>query len=145
MTVLLLMIFKQCCALKVYSWSHSTKQLKLRQYSSFNKSNITHLRYLYMTLTSKFACFLSVENLKEFFFSPYSDWQVFETCASNEEITTSADLNWSVNSYVIHIKRNTTYYFYNLLLPSLVLSLLSMLMFLLPPQSGKVNLFLFKK
>ena len=84
----------QCCQINFYSWAHTIKQMRIKQFGNKNKTNTTHL-------------------------SQNTEWQVFETCALSKEITTSEELNWDVTSYVMHIKRQTTYYVYNLLMPCL--------------------------
>jgi hypothetical protein len=64
-----------------------------------------------------------------------TEWIIYDTCASNFTVTTSADLHWWVNKYVIKIKRRSNYYIYSLVLPCMILSLLSILIFLLPTDS----------
>ena len=57
--------------------------------------------------------------------STNTEWNVFHTCASNHTIQTNADLNWWVTSYVIHIKRNSIYHLFTLVMPCFVLSMMS--------------------
>jgi nicotinic acetylcholine receptor, invertebrate len=64
-----------------------------------------------------------------------TEWAIYNTCAMNETITVSADTQWWVTSYVIQIKRESIYHFYTLLMPCAVLSLCSLLIFWLPPDS----------
>ncbi len=86
--------------------------MNLKQFGNKNITNITHL-------------------------ANNTQWKVYHTCAVNKIITTSDGLDWWVNSYVIYMQRETAYYTYNLLLPCFILSILSMLLFQLPPDSGK--------
>ncbi len=58
-----------------------------------------------------------------------TQWKVYHTCATNKIIRTSDDLDWWVNSYIVFMERETTYYMYNLILPCFLLSTLSMLLF----------------
>lgn len=62
------------------------------QYGNKNVTNITHL-------------------------AMNTEWFIYDTCALNKTITTSADLHWSVTSYVLYIKRESIYHFYTLLMP----------------------------
>ena len=83
---------RQCCEVRLYSWGHTIKQLKLAQYEDKNTTNITHL----------------TEN---------SGWRVYRTCATSEIYTVSSDLHRWINTYMICVKRNSTYHVYNLILP----------------------------
>jgi nicotinic acetylcholine receptor, invertebrate len=103
---------KQCCEINLYSWAHTDKQMKIQQYGNKNVTNTTHL-------------------------SQSSQWHIYYTCATHKIIETNDNLHWWVTSYVIYIKRHTVYHIYTLLMPGLVLSSLSILLFLLPPDSGE--------
>jgi hypothetical protein len=61
-----------------------------------------------------------------FFSSSNTEWRIFDTCAANSTIQTSADLDWWVVTYVIQIKRNSLYHIFTLLMPAFILSLMSM-------------------
>ncbi len=110
--------------------------MSIQQYGNKNTTNITHLSY-------------------------NTEWQIYDTCAVNKTIVTSEDLNWYecfylywlvymifflfkllsirwVTSYVVYIKRESIYHSYTLLMPCTVLSMLSILLFLLPPDSGNI-------
>ena len=84
----------QCCEINFYSWAHTSSQMKIQINGNKNKTNITHL-------------------------ADSTEWIIYDTCASNFTVTTSADLNWWVNRYVIKIKRQSDYYIYSLVLPCL--------------------------
>jgi len=58
--------------------------------------------------------------------SQNTEWNIFDTCASNITIQTSVDLDWWVVTYAIRMKRNSLYHAFTLLMPSLILSILSM-------------------
>jgi nicotinic acetylcholine receptor, invertebrate len=103
---------KQCCEINFYSWAHTMKQMTILQYENKTVTNITHL-------------------------SQGTQWLVYDTCAVAKIIETSGGLYWWVTSYVIFIKRHTVYHLYTLVMPCLVLSLLSILLFVLPPDSGE--------
>ena len=64
-----------------------------------------------------------------------TEWNIYNTCAKNETITIGEGTLWWITTYVIKIKRESIYYFYTLLMPCAVLSLCSLLMFWLPPDS----------
>ena len=59
--------------------------MKIQQYGNKNVTNITHL-------------------------SSNSEWLVYHTSALSKIIETSEELLWWVNSYIIRIKRHTTYH-----------------------------------
>jgi hypothetical protein len=80
------------------------------QYGNKNFTNLTHLAH-------------------------NSEWFIYNTCALNKTIETSAGLKWWVTRYAIQIKRESVYHFYTLLMPCCVLSLCSLLLFWLPPDS----------
>ena len=82
----------QCCEINFYSWAHTVKQMLVRQFENKNVTNTTHLSY-------------------------NTEWNVFATCALNKTIITSEDTYWWVASYVIYIKRNSSYHFFNLIMP----------------------------
>ena len=82
----------QCCEINFYSWAHTTKQMQIKQFGNKNITNITHLNF-------------------------NTEWRVFHTCATNKTIVTNEDLYWWVASYVIYIKRNSMYHFFNLIMP----------------------------
>ncbi len=106
---------------RFYSWAHTARQMSILQYQNKNVTNITHI-------------------------SQSTEWVIYHTCASNETIITSEDLYWWVTNYVIYIKRQSIYHIYQIVLPCGVLSCLSPLLFLLPPDSGKsLNHLIFKK
>ena len=94
------------------AWAHTSKQMKLLQFENKNTTNITHL------------------NQK-------TEWSVFHTCALNKTILTSAHLEWWTTSYVIFIKRRNYYHMFNLIVPYLILTLCSVNIFLLPPETGE--------
>ena len=102
----------QCCEISFYSWAHSVRQMSIKQFENKNVTNITHL-------------------------SANTEWTIFDTCASNNTIQTSVELDWSVVTYSIRFKRNSLYHVFTLIMPSLILSLLSVFLFLMPPESGK--------
>ncbi len=85
------MHFKSC-EINFYSWAHTSKQMKLLLFGNKNTTNITHL-------------------------SVNTEWNVFKTKAINKTIETSEDLFWWMTSYVILIKRSSTYHVYNLIAP----------------------------
>jgi len=64
-----------------------------------------------------------------------TEWYIYNTCALNKTIETSAGLKWWLTRYVVQIKRASIYHFYTLLMPCCVLSLCSVLLFWLPPDS----------
>jgi len=102
----------QCCEINFYSWAHTSSQMNILQFKNKNVTNITHL-------------------------ATNTEWIIYDTCAFNKTIITSENLEWSVTSYVLHIKRESIYYFYTLLMPCVVLSMLSVLLFWLPPDSNE--------
>jgi len=67
--------------------------------------------------------------------SQNTEWIIYNTCALNKTIETNAALKWWVTRYAIQIKRASIYHFYTLLMPCGVLSLCSILLFWLPPDS----------
>jgi hypothetical protein len=81
-------------------------------YENINVTNLTHLAY-------------------------NTEWLIYNTCAINKTITTSENLNWWVNKFVLHIKRESIYHIYTLLMPCAVLSMLSVLLFFIPPDSDE--------
>jgi hypothetical protein len=123
----------QCCEINFYSWAHTSSQLELFLFENKNVTNLTHLAY-------------------------NTEWFIYHTCALNTTLKTSQNLEWWVTSYVIYIKRESIYHFYTLLMPCgskikfflmhlviyillskyiLVLSMLSILLFWLPPESNE--------
>ena len=82
----------QCCEINFYSWAHTVRQMKIQQFGNKNVTNITHLSY-------------------------NTEWQIYHTCALDKIIVTTEDLHWWVTSYVIYIKRHTSYHIYTLLMP----------------------------
>ena len=82
----------QCCELSFYSWAHSVKQMTIRQFDNKNKTNVTHL-------------------------TKNTEWRVYNTYAGIRTIITSEDYYWWVSTYSIFIERDTSYHFYNLLMP----------------------------
>ena len=66
--------------------------MKVLQFGNKNITNLTHLAY-------------------------NTEWMIYETCALNTTIKTSQNLDWWVTSYVIHIKRESIYHIYTLLMP----------------------------
>lgn len=64
----------------------------IQQYKNSNKVNITHLTH-------------------------NSEWYITNTCALNTTITTSKDLDWWVVKHVVHMKRESIYFFYILVMP----------------------------
>ena len=82
----------QCCELSFYSWAHSVKQMTIRQFDNKNKTNVTHL-------------------------TKNTEWRVYNTYAGIRTIVTSEDYYWWVSTYSIFIMRDTSYHFYNLLMP----------------------------
>jgi hypothetical protein len=104
----------QCCELRFYSRSHTVNQMEVLQYANKNTTNLTHL----------------LEN---------SEWNIYDTCAINTTYKTNSDLEWWVTSYVIRMKRNSTYYIYTLFFPVFVLGMLSLLVFWLPADSGEIT------
>ena len=82
----------QCCEINFYSWAHTSAQLELLQFGNKNITNLTHLAY-------------------------NTEWNTYKTCAFNTTIKTSQNLDWWVTSYVIHIKRESIYHVYTLLMP----------------------------
>lgn len=64
----------------------------IKQYGNKNQTNLTHLAY-------------------------NTEWLISDTCALNKTITTSKDLHWWVSKYVIHMKRESIYHIYTLLMP----------------------------
>jgi hypothetical protein len=79
------------------------------QYGNKNVTNLTHL-------------------------AQNTEWFIYNTCAVNSTIKIS-DLKWWVTRYAIKIKRQSIYHFYTLIMPCAVLSLCSILLFWLPPDS----------
>jgi hypothetical protein len=102
----------QCCEINFYSWAHTASQMHILQFKNKNVTNITHL-------------------------ATNTEWIIYDTCAFNKTIVTSENLEWSVTSYVLYIKRESIYHFYTLLMPCVVLSMLSVLLFWLPPDSNE--------
>ncbi len=102
----------QCCEILFYSWAHTARQMKILQYDNKNFTNVTHI-------------------------SHNTEWTIYHTCASNKTIVTSENLFWWVTNHVIYIKRQSIYHIYTIVLPCGVLSCLSILLFLLPPDSGE--------
>ena len=82
----------QCCEIKFYSWAHTARQMSILQLGNKNFTNITHM-------------------------SHNTEWFIYHTCASNETIITSEDLYWWVTTYVIYIKRQSTYHIYTIVVP----------------------------
>jgi hypothetical protein len=82
----------QCCQVNLYSWAHIAKQMKINQFGKMNVTNITHLSY-------------------------NTEFQIYDTCASDKIIETSENLYWWVTSYVIYIERQSIYHVYTLVLP----------------------------
>ena len=82
----------QCCEVNFYSWAHTTSQMVIRQNGNKNFTNLTHL-------------------------ASSTEWFIYDTCASNFTITTNENLHWWVNKYVVHIKRESIYHVYTLLMP----------------------------
>jgi nicotinic acetylcholine receptor, invertebrate len=101
---------KQCCEISLYSWAHTAEQMTILQFGNKNVTNLTHLAH-------------------------NTEWNIYNTCAKNETITIGEGTLWWITTYVIKIKRESIYYFYTLLMPCAVLSLCSLLMFWLPPDS----------
>ena len=99
----------QCCEINLYSWAHTAEQMVILQYGNKNVTNLTHL-------------------------AQNTEWYIYNTCAVNSTIKIS-DLKWWVTRYAIKIKRQSIYHFYTLIMPCAVLSLCSILLFLLPPDS----------
>ena len=106
---------KQCCEISFYSWAHTAKQMTIKQFGDKHTTNISHA-------------------------STNTEWKIYDTCASNITIRTGENLDWWVTTYAIYIKRNSLYHIYTLMMPAIVLSFLSCLLFLLPPDSGKTRL-----
>jgi hypothetical protein len=100
----------QCCEINLYSWAHTADQMTILQYENKNITNLTHL-------------------------ANNTEWYIYNTCALNKTIETSAGLKWWLTRYVVQIKRASIYHFYTLLMPCCVLSLCSVLLFWLPPDS----------
>ncbi len=100
----------QCCEINLYSWAHTAEQMLILQYGNKNITNLTHL-------------------------AQNTEWFIYNTCAMNSTIRTSANLKWWVTRYAIQIKRESIYHFYTLLMPCAVLSFCSILLFWLPPDS----------
>jgi len=100
----------QCCEINLYSWAHTAEQMLILQYGNKNITNLTHL-------------------------AQNTEWFIYNTCAMNSTIRTSANLKWWVARYAIQIKRESIYHFYTLLMPCAVLSFCSILLFWLPPDS----------
>jgi hypothetical protein len=100
----------QCCEINLYSWAHTAEQMVILQYGNKNVTNLTHLAH-------------------------NTEWLIYNTCALNQTIETSAGLKWWVTKHVVQIKRESIYHFYTLLMPCAVLSFCSLLLFWLPPDS----------
>ena len=82
---LLKFIYVIGCEISFYSWAHTIKQMKVQLYGNKNVTNTTHL-------------------------SSNSEWLVYNTTAYSKIIETSEELLWWVNTYVLRIKRHTTYH-----------------------------------
>jgi len=102
----------QCCEINFYSWAHTSTQLEVLLYQNKNTTNITHL-------------------------SHNTEWEIYKTCAVNTTLKTSQDLEWWVTSYTIHMKRLSLYHIYTLVMPCIVLSFLSVLLFWLPSDTNE--------
>ncbi len=89
--------------------------MKLLLYGNKNTTNITHL-------------------------SVNTEWNVFKTKAINKTIETSEDLFWWMTSYVILIKRSSTYHVYNLIAPCTGI-VLSIYIFKFKLMSSMKNIF----
>ena len=94
----------QCCEVNFYSWAHTARQMSIKQFENKNVTNITHLNH-------------------------NTEWNIYHTCAVNRTITTSENLNWWVTSYVIHIKRQSMYHIYTIVLPCAGIFLVICLLF----------------
>ena len=75
----------QCCEINFYSWAHTASQMHILQFKNKNVTNITHL-------------------------ATNTEWIIYDTCAFNKTIVASENLEWSVTSYVLYIKRESIYH-----------------------------------
>jgi hypothetical protein len=102
----------QCCEINFYSWAHSSNQMSVKQFANKNSTNLTHL-------------------------TRSTEWIISDTYATHTLEKITEDLHWWITKYVIRIKRESIYYFYTLIMPCGVLSVLSILLFRLPPDSDE--------
>ncbi len=100
----------QCCEINLYSWAHVAEQMMILQYGNKNFTNLTHLAH-------------------------NSEWFIYNTCALNKTIECGANQIFWITRYAIQIKRESIFYFYLLLMPCGVLSVCSILLFWIPPDS----------
>lgn len=69
------------------------------------------------------------------------EWELMDLLVTrNEKMYTCCPFPYSDVTYYIIIKRRPHFYFYNMILPCIVLTFVSLLAFLVPPESGNHKL-----
>jgi len=71
-------------------------------------------------------------------YKEHNEWQILSAKASREIVAgTLPGTNHSRAIVQVHLRRNAIFYVINYVLPSVIIAVLSLLVFLIPPEVGK--------
>ena len=109
--------------------------------------DLTHFPFDRQTCFINVTSWLYLENQVNFsisgsgtvlkYFETNGEWEVMATHTGRYAVDVGAAWNMTVLYCAVHMKRKPLFYIYNLLLPSMTLSLMSIFMFALPVESGE--------
>ncbi|XP_070574562.1 neuronal acetylcholine receptor subunit beta-3-like [Ptychodera flava] len=100
----------QKCRLRFGPWEHTTDMLEITPFIS----HVDTVNYM--------------EN---------SEWELLSTSMETEIFSEDSDDQYSIVDCILVLKRRPLYYVINMVLPGVVLAVLSILVLLLPPESGE--------
>ena len=111
---------EQTCVMKFGSWTYDGYQVDLRHIDEENDRAEVEIGV----------------DLTEFYMSV--EWDILEVPAvRNVKYYTCCDEPYLDITFIIKIRRRTLYYFFNLIVPCLLISSMAVLDFTLPPDSGE--------
>lgn len=68
----------------------------------------------------------------------HNEWEIVSITPSTDTVQLNTFKNsYSVVIYTIHLRRHALFYMINYILPSIIIAILSLLLFLIPPEVGK--------